>query len=50
MEKTIQSPPVGSRHTRLQDVHEYKVKNGWMPLTSEEKEEFMKMVAEFTNL
>ena len=39
-----------SRYSRLQNAYDYKVEHGWTPLTPEEHEEFMKMVAEFTNL
>ena len=40
----------GSRYTRIQDAQNYAKEHGWTPLTPEEKEEFMQMVSEFTNL
>lgn len=39
-----------SRYGRLQRVREYARQQGWEPMKPEEKEEFMKVVAEFTNL
>jgi len=39
-----------SRYGRLQRAREYARLQGWEPMKPEEKEEFMKVVAEFTNL
>lgn len=39
-----------SRYSRLLNAREYARKKGRKPLTPEQREEFMKMVAEFTNL
>lgn len=39
-----------SRYGRLQRAREYARQQGWEPMKPEEKEEFMKVVAEFTNL
>ena len=39
-----------SRYGRLQRAREYARQQGWEPMRPEEKEEFMKVVAEFTNL
>lgn len=50
MTATNKSTCQASRHSRLQDAHDYKVLHGWTPLTPEQHEEFMEMVAEFTNL
>ena len=50
---TVQTvPPVisESRYSRLLNAREYAKQQGWEPLKPEEREEFLKMVAEFTNL
>lgn len=47
---TTQNTSTPSRLSRLQDAREYMEQHGWTPLTPEEKVEFHKMVAEFTNL
>ena len=39
-----------SRYGRLQRAKEYARQQGWEPMKPEDKEEFMKIVAEFTNL
>lgn len=39
-----------SRHSRLLNAREYARRMGRKPLTPEQHKEFMKMVAEFTNL
>lgn len=39
-----------SRYSRLINAREYAKQHGWEPLKPEEREDFMKMVAEFTNL
>ena len=39
-----------SRYGRLQRAREYARQQGWEPMKPEDKEEFMKIVAEFTNL
>ena len=39
-----------SRFGRLQRAREYARQQGWEPMKPDEKEEFMKVVAEFTNL
>jgi len=39
-----------SRYSRLLNAREYAKKMGRKPLTPEQRIEFMKMVAEFTNL
>lgn len=39
-----------SRHSRILNAREYARKIGRKPLTVEQHKEFMKMVAEFTNL
>lgn len=39
-----------SRYSRLANAREYAKQQGWEPMTPEEKAEFMKVVAEFTNL
>lgn len=44
------SPPVDSRYGRLARAKEYAKEKGWEPLSPEEREEFLKILAEFTNL
>lgn len=39
-----------SRYSRLANAREYAKQQGWEPMKPEEKAEFMKVVAEFTNL
>ena len=39
-----------SRYSRLANAREYAKRQGWEPMKPEEKAEFMKVVAEFTNL
>lgn len=39
-----------SRYSRLTNAREYAKQQGWEPMKPEEKAEFMKVVAEFTNL
>ena len=47
---TSNQVPSDSRHSRLYNAKEYAKRMGRKPLTPEEHKEFMKMVAEFTNL
>lgn len=46
----IQTVSSESRYGRLQRAREYARQQGWEPMKPEEKDEFMKVVAEFTNL
>ena len=39
-----------SRYSRLANAREYAKQQGWEPMKPEDKAEFMKVVAEFTNL
>lgn len=48
--KTKQNASTPSRLSRIQDAREYAKQHGWEPLQPEEKKDFMKLVAEFTNL
>ena len=47
---TTQPVTSESRYSRLHNAREYAKQHGWEPLKPEEREEFMKIVAEFTNL
>ena len=49
---TVATTPVASdsRYSRVQNAREYARKMGRKPLTPEQRKEFYKMVAEFTNL
>lgn len=49
---TATTTPVASdsRYSRVQNAREYARKMGRKPLTPEQRKEFNKMVAEFTNL
>jgi hypothetical protein len=47
---TTNHVPSDSRYSRLHNAREYARRMGRKPLTPEEHKEFMKMVAEFTNL
>jgi len=46
----IQPRKSESRYSRLINAREYAKQHGWEPLRPDEREDFMKMVAEFTNL
>ena len=52
MTTTVKTRPrdSGSRYSRIEDARAYARKLGRKPLTPEQHKEFMKMVAEFTNL
>ena len=52
MMTTVTTAPVASdsRYSRIQNAREYARRMGRKPLTPEQRKEFNKMVAEFTNL
>ena len=49
---TVTTAPLASdsRYSRVQNAREYARRMGRKPLTPEQRKEFNKMVAEFTNL
>ena len=50
MTTTTHSVTSDSRYSRLHNAREYAKQHGWEPLKPEDRDEFMRIVAEFTNL